>query len=187
MGDLRTDAGLASSTAYVVALLRAVHGALGEYRSRDELADAAPAVEREWRGTGSSRRDAWLVAAAKRPRQALRVAGACREHDAFDLPEGAVVTAPALAPAPAPLRADPRLRAADRDRVERAAAALEARDAVALGHLLDESDAAALTVLGDAARERHAAVVAQRGAPGVLGARLHLAGGARSVVVLGPA
>jgi galactokinase len=87
IGDLPRNEGLASSAAFLVVVLRAVHEAVGEYRSRWELAEDVPWVEREWAGVACGNMDPYVIAAAK-PGQVLRVD--CRElnHDVLQLPEG---------------------------------------------------------------------------------------------------
>ena len=86
-GDLPIGQGLASSAAYLVAILRSLYEALGEYRSRWELAEDVPAIEREWVGVAGGPMDPYVVAAA-RPGQVLHVD--CREldHDVLTLAPG---------------------------------------------------------------------------------------------------
>jgi galactokinase len=84
-GDLPIGEGLASSAAYLVAILRSVFDAVGVYRSRWELAEDVPAIERAWVDVACGPMDPYVVAAAK-PGQVLHVD--CREldHEILDLP-----------------------------------------------------------------------------------------------------
>ncbi len=87
LGDLQVGQGLASSAAYLVAILRSLYEAIGEYRSRWELAEDVPAIEAEWLGVRCGALDPYVIAAAK-PGQILHVD--CREldHDVLRLPDG---------------------------------------------------------------------------------------------------
>jgi galactokinase len=91
MGDLPIGEGLASSAAYLVVLLRCLYEAVGVYRSKWELAEDVPAIERAWRGVDCGPMDPYVVAAA-RPGQVLRVD--CREldHDTLELPAGCTLS-----------------------------------------------------------------------------------------------
>lgn len=88
MGDLPAGAGLASSAAYLVALLRAVHAAVGEYRSRFELAQDVPAIEQEWRGVPCGPLDPLVVAGGKHADVPLAVNCRTWEVDALPWPDG---------------------------------------------------------------------------------------------------
>ncbi|MDJ0520975.1 MAG: galactokinase family protein [Planctomycetota bacterium] len=92
LGDLPIGAGLASSAAYLVVILRSLYEAIGEYRSRWELAEDVPAIESEWLGVRCGNMDPYVVAAAK-PGQVLHLD--CRElnHDVLQLAEGFELTA----------------------------------------------------------------------------------------------
>lgn len=85
IGDLPQGEGLASSAAFLVVVLRAIHEAVGEYRSRWELAEDVPWIEREWAGVACGAMDPYVIAAA-RPGQVLHVD--CREldHEVLQLP-----------------------------------------------------------------------------------------------------
>jgi len=87
LGDLPVGEGLASSAAYLVVVLRALYESVGEYRSKWELAEDVPAIEREWIGVQSGPMDPYVVAAA-RPGQILHLD--CRElnHEVLTLPGG---------------------------------------------------------------------------------------------------
>lgn len=86
LGDVPVGEGLASSAAYLVVILRALHASIGEYRSRWELAEDVPQIEREWVGVDCGPLDPYIVAAAKRG-QILDLD--CRElnHEVLHLPE----------------------------------------------------------------------------------------------------
>lgn len=92
MGDLPMEEGLASSAAYLTVLLRSLYEAVGVYRSKWELAEDVPFIEREWVGVECGTMDPYVVAAAK-PGQVLHVD--CREldHEVLALPEGTEVIA----------------------------------------------------------------------------------------------
>jgi len=92
LGEIPVGEGLASSAAYLVVLLRALYEAIGEYRSKWELAEDVPAIEREWVGVNCGPLDPYIVAAAK-PGQVLDLD--CRElnHEVLHLPEGYRVAA----------------------------------------------------------------------------------------------
>jgi galactokinase len=85
LGDLPAGEGLASSAAYVVAILRALHASVGEYRSRWELSEDVPWVEREWIGVACGALDPYVVAAA-RPGQVLHLACGGLQHEVLHLP-----------------------------------------------------------------------------------------------------
>lgn len=86
-GDLPMGAGLASSAAYLVALLRSLHEAVGEYRSRWELSADVPAIERAWVDVACGPMDPYVVAVAKRD-EVLRVDCRTLEHEVLRLPDG---------------------------------------------------------------------------------------------------
>ncbi len=88
MGDLPAGEGLASSAAYLVVLLRAVYAAVGEYRSRFELAQDVPAIEQEWRGVPCGPLDPLVVAGSKRPGVPLAVNCRSWEVDPLFWPQG---------------------------------------------------------------------------------------------------
>jgi len=87
LGDLPVGQGLASSAAYLVVILRSLYEAVGQYRSRWELAEDVPAIEREWLGVRCGAMDPYVVATAK-PGQILALD--CREldHEVLQLPDG---------------------------------------------------------------------------------------------------
>ncbi len=92
MGDLPMEEGLASSAAYLVVMLRSLYEAVGVYRSKWELAEDVPFIEKEWLGVACGNMDPYVVAAAK-PDQVLHVD--CREldHQVLELPEAYEVVA----------------------------------------------------------------------------------------------
>ena len=73
LGDLPIGEGLASSAAYLTVILRSLHDAVDSYRSKWELAEDIPAIEREWLGRSGPSVDAYVVAAAKRDDRLLLV------------------------------------------------------------------------------------------------------------------
>jgi len=85
LGDLPTGEGLASSAAYLVVLLRSLYSAIGEYRSRWELAEDVPWIERHWGDVECGSMDPYVVACAK-PDTVLHLD--CREldHEVLHLP-----------------------------------------------------------------------------------------------------
>ena len=91
LGDLPVGQGLASSAAYLVVILRSLYEAVGIYRSRWELAEDVPAIERAWLGVHCGVLDPYVVAAAK-PGQVLHLD--CREldHEVLRLPAGYEIT-----------------------------------------------------------------------------------------------
>jgi galactokinase len=91
MGNLPMEEGLASSAAYLVVLLRALFTAVGVYRSRWELSEDVPHIEREWIGVHSGVMDPYVVAAAK-PGQVLLVDCADLDHQVLELPAGCELT-----------------------------------------------------------------------------------------------
>ncbi len=84
MGDLPQGEGLASSAAYLVVLLRSIYEAVGVYRSKWELAEDVPLIEREWRGVESDTAAPYVVAAAK-PGQVLYVDCRHLNHEVLHL------------------------------------------------------------------------------------------------------
>lgn len=94
LGDLPMGEGLASSAAYLVVLLRALNQAIGQYRSKWDLAEDIPAIEREWLGVESGSMDPYLIAAL-RPGQVLDLD--CQElsHEVLVLPDGYALRAEA--------------------------------------------------------------------------------------------
>ena len=87
LGDLPIGEGLASSAAYLTVILRSLHDAVDSYRSKWELAEDIPEIERAWLGRESSKLDAYLVAAAKPRDEVVVVDSAALEHERLTLPE----------------------------------------------------------------------------------------------------
>jgi galactokinase len=86
-GDLPARRGLASSAAYVVAILKAVLAATETERSAAEIARDAAAVEAEWADVRCGTMDGY-TAAAGRPGDVLHLDCARLEHERLALPEG---------------------------------------------------------------------------------------------------
>jgi galactokinase len=86
MGDLPMEEGLASSAAYLIVLLRSLFEAVGVYRSKWELAEDVPLIEREWVGVETGSMDPYIVAAAK-PGQVLHMDCKELDHEVLELPE----------------------------------------------------------------------------------------------------
>ncbi|MDA1195228.1 MAG: hypothetical protein O2894_08590, partial [Planctomycetota bacterium] len=143
-GDLPSGEGLASSGAYTIAILRSLYEAVGEYRSRWELAEDVPAIERDWLGREGSTLDPYILAAAK-PRQVLVVEADEPGHTAFDLPDEHAFNLESLEGEPLATPWSP-ADASEAARVTDAATALAgaAPERMALlGRLMDASDDAA--------------------------------------------
>jgi len=87
LGDLPAGEGLASSAAYLIAILRSLYEAIDVYRSRWELAEDVPAIEAEWLDQAGGRLDPYIVAAAK-PGQLLHVDSRELDHDILSLADG---------------------------------------------------------------------------------------------------
>lgn len=87
LGDLPIGEGLASSAAYLTVILRSLHDAVDGYRSRWELAEDIPQIERDWLGRASDPLDAYVVAASKPGDRLLALDGAALEHERLTLPE----------------------------------------------------------------------------------------------------
>jgi galactokinase len=89
-GDLPARRGLASSAAYVVAILRAVLAAVGAERTPADVARDAAAVEAEWAGVRCGTMDGY-TAAVGRPGDVIHQDCATLEHETLRLPEGTVL------------------------------------------------------------------------------------------------
>jgi len=87
LGDLPVEEGLASSAAYLVAVLRAISEMTGTAVEVPALAEAAQLVEREWAGVACGMMDP-LVSLVGRPGEVLRLDMRTLEHEVLPLAEG---------------------------------------------------------------------------------------------------
>jgi galactokinase len=74
-----------------VVVLRSLYEAIGEYRSKWELAEDVPAIEREWLGVGCGPLDPYAVAAS-RPGRILDLDCAELNHEFLTLPDDVEIT-----------------------------------------------------------------------------------------------
>ena len=188
-GDLAQGAGLASSTVYVVALLRALRRATDRRLGARALADEAIRVETEWSNRAGSVGDAY-VAAAGTIGEALHVDPSTIEHERLPLPTGTQVTTESHGAEAdgAALAIDPegaaRYIAAERSRTADAVEALRSGDTDSLAALMRTGHRSLIDDLAPDLREMEAEVARLSGEPGVLAARLQDARRTSRVVVL---
>lgn len=86
-GDLPIAAGLASSSAYLLSVLKAINGALGESPSARAYAEMVPVIEAAWSGVPAGPMDPYVLAVAEAG-QILEIDCRTLEHEAHTLPDG---------------------------------------------------------------------------------------------------
>lgn len=89
-GNLATGEGLASSAAYLTALLQAIYAAIDEDPTPRRIALDVAAVEREWAGVACGTMDPY-VACVGQPGSIVLLDCASHTHEELALPEGAVI------------------------------------------------------------------------------------------------
>jgi galactokinase len=188
-GDLPQGAGLASSTVYVVALLRALRRATERRAGARQLAAEAVRVETEWSNRSGTAGDAY-VAAAGTEGELLHLDPDSLEYERLPLPPGICVTTEAHGAESntAAVAIDPegaaRYIEGERGRVQQAVDALRTGNAETLVALLEAGHRSLIDDLAPGLADIDTEVARLAGEPGVLAARLQDARRTSRVVVL---
>ncbi|MCP5068330.1 MAG: hypothetical protein GY946_17350 [bacterium] len=188
-GDLPQGEGLASSTVYVVALLRALRRATERQVGARALADEAVRVETEWSNRAGSLGDAY-VAAVGTLGEVLHLEPTSLEYERLPLPQGTHITTEVhgVEPGGAAVAIDPggaaRYIESERGRVGQAVAALGKGDTKALGELMRAGHRSLIDDLAPGLSDIDTEVARLSGEPGVFAARLQDARRTSRVVVL---
>ena len=89
-GDLAPGEGMASSAAFLTALLQAIYSAIGEHPTPRRIALDVAAVEREWAGVACGTMDPYIACVGE-PNTIVMLDCANHTHEELPMPEGILI------------------------------------------------------------------------------------------------